>query len=112
MYVCKQVMHNVIAPHPPSNTQPDPRKQTPCSRPTLPAFIVQHNATGHPFGQPGPDVLAVSPSRLLAGRAAPGAETSLTLCEHSSAATETLASYQHYSHPKSKPGIYQPLKRK
>lgn len=64
-------------------------------------FCTMPHATGHPYGQPRPDVLVVSPSSLLTGRAAPGAETSLTLCERCSAATETLACYQRYSHPKS-----------
>ena len=71
-------------------------------------FSMAPNGVGHPFGQPGPAVLAVSPPSswgtpsLLAGRAAPGAGEALALCEHCFAATETSLWYHAYFHHKSK----------
>lgn len=58
---------------------------------------------GHPSGQLGSAVLALSPPSstcipsLLMGRAAPAAQTALAQCELCSAAAETWMHYQHYS---------------
>lgn len=53
---------------------------------SVPHFVVQRDAVmygiGYPFGQPGSAVLVLS--HLLTGRAAGGAEESLTQCKHSS----------------------------
>nr|XP_047933395.1 stromal membrane-associated protein 1 isoform X2 [Anser cygnoides] len=57
--------------------------------------------TGHPFGQPGPPALAVSPPSswgtpsVLVGRAAPGAGESLAVCKHCPVAAKIVMCYQH-----------------
>ena len=71
----------------------------PHPQPTSPQLLLlstMSHVMGHPFGHPGPVVLAVSPPSswctpsFLAGRAAREAEESLALCKHCSAQLKHL----------------------
>ena len=78
-------MHNAVAHHPLTDTQPVPKQQPPPvgQFPPVLLFSVMPYHMGHPFGQLGSAVLAMSPPvfpgtpSLLSGRAAREAEKSL-----------------------------------
>jgi len=92
----------------------DKHHQSECSFPSssiTPAFIAEHDAIWYGTSIclvwvicPGciPSHLTVH-SQLLAGRAAQGAEKSLTLCKNFSATTKIIVCYCHYFHHTSKP---------
>lgn len=83
------------------------RPPLPPSLPQLSLLSVMPHAMGHPSGQLGFPVLAVSPPAPRAppgaGRAARVAGKPVALCEHSSATTETSACYHCYFHKKHRP---------
>lgn len=79
------MIHSMIAHHPLTDAQPVPRQQQP-SQPTPPSvlsFSMTPHSLGHTFGQLTsaiPVLFSRVHPQVLAGRAAPGAETSSALC--------------------------------
>ena len=97
---------NAVAHHPLTVTQPVPEQcQPPHQLPQLYSSAGHHLVQDIPLGSLGQlswlrSLLAPSTPQLLAGRAASEAETSLALCKHHSAPTNTSLCYRCCSHPK------------
>ena len=115
----KQVMHNAIAHHTPTDTQLVPKRQL-LPAPHPPAHILGMTSHGreYPFGHFGSAALAVSspnflcPSSLLAGWAWE-AEKPLTWYKHYLATTENMSVLStFFSYWTQKITLYQLLERK